>query len=315
MATMDSSSLIDFFRDLLVEAWTIVRRHLWLWPIALVVGLATGQAGGLGTLARPLLPSIDPILALTTYLETNDPIAALAQPGVVDVLSTLLRLSEMTLGELAPWLAALFGTTLFLLTVALVLDGTMIAAAARAHTGEPVTLGGALREGWSKAWRLFLIASVPATPVLVTMISLAIALGSFLTALNQGALTQEAATRATTITLVIAGGLLVPFGLVTLVFETLRHFANRSAVLEGTRFFNAYRRAWQVLRTRPAPFIVMLLIRVVVAGAVGTLLFLPGLFLLGVPIIWLVNSALKAYFATAWTVLWQDVSAEIALPT
>jgi hypothetical protein len=282
---------------------------VWLFGLALVALFSTGQMGGLAPIARRVLPPVDWLEFVRTLVVTRNPIEALGQPAILDYFSFVLGLADLSTAEWLPRLAVLFSVTLLLLTLALLLDGTMIATAHRAYSREgDVPFTQALRAGWQNILHLFLLASVPATPILVTMISLAISLFSIMGANNSGNLSDDATVQATFIALGAAVLILIPAGLFTLVFETLRHFANRACVIEGRRFFKAYGRAWHVLRHNPEDFILVFLVRVVVGGAVGAVLTVPGFFLVGVPLVWLSNAALKAFFSILWTLTWVDAS-------
>ncbi|NDJ33578.1 MAG: hypothetical protein GYB64_02850 [Chloroflexi bacterium] len=297
--------------NILNRAWQALRTYPYLAVVGIVIVLVTGQGGGLLTLARPLLPQIDALAVLLILAQGGDLNEVLAQPGITQILEGIVQLSSLTFAQIFPLLIAIFSVALLGLTIALLADGTLIAAADSFDQKDQVSLREALQRGWRNGWNLFLLASVPATPVLVTMISLAISLLAFLTARQTGNLTQEAALEGGLISLGVAVLLLIPFGLVTLVFETLRTLANRACLLEGYRFLEAYRRAWQVVKGEPGLIVLMFITRSFFAGIISTALVLPGLIVFCVPLLWVVNGAAKTYFGLMWTLTWNTASPQV----
>ena len=176
------------------------------------------------------------------------------------------------------WIAFAFGIVCLLLLLALVFwvlavigNGGLIAAFQMAETGETVTLGSAFQKGISFFWKLLAIQLILglATLIVFTPVILGIVGLSVLT------------LGIAMICLIPLICLLIPLGIVITIYTLLTQIA---LVVEELDIASAFRRAWEVLRSKPGEILVMGLILVVGGFVVGLILAIPFI-LLALPLI------------------------------
>jgi hypothetical protein len=194
----------------------------------------------------------------------------------------------------------------------IVARGGLIAAAAAIDAGGTPGLGGALRAGWRKAWRLIIIASIP--PIPITVAAILVTLLALFTVQRAGGIEAIQSVGPSWVQvraglILAATCLIVPLGVVTWALGLLRHLADRACVLDNAPVLDAYQRAWTVFRQNLKPVVFLLLVQIVLDAVLSLILFVPRLVMavcaLAAPIVWVVGGIARTYFITLWTLAWQ----------
>lgn len=184
--------------------------------------------------------------------------------------------------------------------------GGLIAAVHDVEDGRKTSFGEAWRAGWRRGWTLVGISLLPAVPALI----------GFLIALIGIAATAGLSTisRGFTFSNVGAGsffGILLCILLpISLVLSLLRTFANRAAMLEGSRVLASYGRGFSVLMEHIGPALLIFIIQVAISLVLGILLLPAGIVValccLLWPLLFLFQGLMAAFFSAVWTLAWRQ---------
>jgi hypothetical protein len=176
------------------------------------------------------------------------------------------------------WIAIAIGLVCVILLLALVFwvlavigNGGLIAAFQMAETGETVTLGSAFQKGMGYFWKLL------AVQLILGLATLLIFLPVILGAVGLSVLTLGIGM----ICLIPLICLLIPLGIIITIYTLLTQI---SLIVEDLDIASAFRRGWEVLRSKPGEIAVMGLILVVGGFVVGLILAIPFV-LLALPLI------------------------------
>jgi len=170
----------------------------------------------------------------------------------------------------------------------------------------------AWRAGWQKGWRLIGIGLVPAIPNLILFLVWGgVFLSYFVSATSYREAIVNLFTSGAGIGMAIGmSALMCMGGLVAVVLDILRTFANRACMIEDATVFEAYGRGWQVLRDNIAEVILLFLIQVGIRIVLVLVLFWPGLIMVACcflsPFLLVIEGAIKSYFSTLWTLAWRE---------
>lgn len=170
------------------------------------------------------------------------------------------------------WIAIAIGAVCLVFLLALVFwvlavigNGGLIAAFQMAETGETVTLGSAFQKGMRFFWKLLAVQLILGLAALLVFIPVIVGVvGLSVLTLGIGL-----------ICLIPLICLLIPVGIVISVYTLLTQIA---LVVEDLDIASAFRRGWEVLRTKPGEILVMGLILVVGGFVVGLILAIPFVF-------------------------------------
>jgi hypothetical protein len=224
---------------------------------------------------------------------------------------------EEAFGDLAPMLAGVgallvaFCCIAFIVGIALWVVGNIARGGLIAGVNEIETVGAssfkqAWSAGWQKGWRLLGIGLIPAIPGIVLALVVA-ALAAAAIAGTQGLDPTALASAGAGMIMVLVCTLCLVM-LVSLVLSVLRVLANRACMLEDTGVFESYQRGWAVLRDNLGEGVLLVLIQIGISIGIGIVMIIPSLimaiccFLL--PVLWVINGAVSAFFSTAWTLAW-----------
>jgi hypothetical protein len=98
--------------------------------------------------------------------------------------------------------------------------------------------------------------------------------------------------------------------LFSIVLDILAGLAGRACMLEDKGVLESYGRGWEVLSNNFGSAFVLALIQIGISLGLGVLLCLPAAFLaiccFLLPILWVINGAIQAYFSTVWTLAWRQ---------
>lgn len=171
------------------------------------------------------------------------------------------------------WIAIAIGFACLILLLALVFwvlavigNGGLIAAFQMAETGETVTLGSAFQKGIGFFWKLLAIQ------LILGLLTLAVFIPVIMGIVGLSVLTLGIGL----ICLIPLVCLLIPLGIAITIYTLLTQIA---LIVEDLDIASAFRRGWEVLRTKPGEIIVMGLILVVGGFVVSLLLAIPFILL------------------------------------
>jgi hypothetical protein len=176
------------------------------------------------------------------------------------------------------WIAIAIGAICLVLLMALVFwvlavigNGGLIAAFQMAETGETVTLGSAFQKGMSYFWKLFVIQLILGLATLFVFLPVTLGVvGLSVLTLGIGL-----------ICLIPLICLLIPLGIVITIYTLIAQIA---LIVEDLDIPSAFRRGWEVMRSKPGEILVMGLILVVGGFIIGLILAIPFV-LLALPFI------------------------------
>lgn len=298
------------YSSLFLRSWHLIWRNKFMLMFGILIAALSGAAGE-NPLPRLLLDGRLPSTPLLPIPRRLAQILVLPSPEAV-----IRWLFIQTIDYGIPGLIALISLILIILiligVLIVVIRGALIAAAATLDADQPITFRAAIMEGWRKAWRLILIATIPPIPITIAaIIAVLIAIGIILANGGRDFLTASADVQQRVISIIalISLALACPFGVITFLLSALSHFADRACVLEDARAIPAFRRGWDVLSVNAGSVLVLLIFQLAITAAANILLFIPRAaasfcFPL-VPILWLAVGLMRAYFITLWTLAWQ----------
>ncbi len=311
-----------------MDNWAVIERAgqlLWKYKPLAAPGIAIAIAGGVEGLLRPLLafgmrrlpPGVTRRLPLPPGFDPSE-------PGVARAIRWLL-VEAYRLGP-PGWvgLAAAAVVVLIILGLILILArGALIAAASEADTGNQPAAGAALALAWRRAWRLIVIASIPAIPVTVAaivVVLLAVAVVSRVGAVELMEGPQALQRRVLSGLGLASVILLCPFMAITVALGMLRHLADRACMLEDSGVLESYRRGWRAARANSGSALILLgftlAAQTALGSAIGLIRGLAVICAAGLPLLWLINGTMRAYFIILWTLAWRSwVSAPEADPS
>jgi hypothetical protein len=293
------------YSDLFERAWRIVWRNKFMLVLGVLIAVLSGEGdSGLlrNVLARfrniPQMPKVPEIVSLPTPLELTQILFERAIPYGIAGIAAVILLILLVLIVIG--------------VIAIVARGAIIYAASTIDMDQPITVLGAIRAGWRKAWQLILIATIP--PIPITLAGIIIVLIATVMLYRAGG--SEFLNAPVEMKRRIIGGLLAvsaiiacPFGLITGLLGLVRHFADRACVLEDKKAILSFRRGWEVLRANAGSALLFVLFQLgieLVARSVLTLpRFIAGFCVLITPLLWVVLGVLRAYFTTLWTLVWR----------
>jgi hypothetical protein len=300
------------YENLLTRSFAILRRRLWLWPLALLAGETSsgggfGGGGGGNVQLQGSTPAPD-LSSVSRWLSDNT--ALFAQIAVVALIVALA------------W---------FL--VSCVASGALLGAAARMDAGEPISFGAAWRMGTGAFRRVLALKLLLVLAILVPALLLAVPL----------LLGSLGGDRGLLVGLVLDVPLLIAYVYWAAFVNWFAQLALRACVLDELGAMSAIAAA-RALLMRRFPRIALTTVVFIGAGLgisiltsavfafleaplLGSLLTeignghwsaLPATLLLWVPILAVVSlavsSAVGAYFAIAWTLAYRRFDVAGALP-
>ncbi len=302
---MDASSAIE-------RAARIVWKHRLLAALGILDVILTGS----GLLSRALSDLLLQALFYSPELRGQlAPLAGMLSAPLVSIgqLGELYRLVSPY--GTAGWVGLIGGAVVVLIALAvigLVVEAGFIAVVGEVDPEKPVSLRGVFAAGWRRILPMVVIASIPAIPLTVgaTLVVVAGTLmargaGGVAALSSDPALAQQVAASVTLAGLAI---LCLP-GLITLPLALLVVLAYRACILEGLGALASYRRAWQAVRARPGPVMILVVIGWVVSILANTVSFLPEqltlIFLPAIALVWIIQGVARAYYLALWTCGWQ----------
>jgi hypothetical protein len=192
--------------------------------------------------------------------------------------------------------------------VSTIARGGLIAGVDAIETGEKSSFSQAWGAGWRKARPLLGIGLIPAIPGLILfimgMLGL-VAFGGFF-ALFGEEIAGPLGTAELGIIVVLLLCIVVP---IALILSILRNFAERACMLENHGVIDSYKRGWNVLTANLGEAIILFLIQIGIAIALGLALFVPGIILALCcflwPLLFIVQGAISAFVSSLWTLAWR----------
>jgi hypothetical protein len=291
-------------------------RLLWQHKTLAALGSLDIVLTGSGLLARTLVDWLLQLALLSPALQDRlGPLAGRLPSPLISIgqLGELYR--RMSPYGTGGWVGLIGGVCLMLIALAVTgvaIEGGIIAAASEIDRGAQARIRAGLTTGWRRILPMVVIASVPAIPltvgaIVVILIGTGMAQGAGGLAALAGSpsLAQQVVSQLSLIGLAVV----CPLAAVTLPLALLNVLAYRACMLEGTDAVASFRRAWQVLRARPGPVLVLILVSYglsLLAGAVATvpnqlaLIFLPAALL-----VWLIQGIARGYYLVVWTLGWR----------
>ncbi|MCC6904364.1 MAG: hypothetical protein IT326_00880 [Anaerolineae bacterium] len=294
------------YQSLLRRAWDIVWNNKHLIALGVIVALLSGGNGGGGgsgfrgsgdfdgfnqegeTERMPDLPENFPDLE------------ALRDESAVPIIAAVI----------IALLCVAIVIGLVFLYIASVANGGLIGGVNAIESGRQSSFGIAWGMGWEKGVTLFLIALVQAIPGLTfLLVILGVGIGFVMNLDSLENLSPEMIFAQYTglVIVVIALGCLV--GLVSLVLEALKLFADRSAMLKGTGVFESYSGGWATLRAHIGEALVVFLIQIGIQIVLGLLMIVPGIIMALCCLLWpvliAISGLIESYFSTVWTLAYR----------
>lgn len=295
------------------QSWQITRQR----PALIFLGAVTAAAGGhaagaLAGMALSLWQMTHLIRSIGGWLK-NSPAGGITPGDVAAAVSTEPEAGTL-LASLAGITAALMcGMLVIAVLGALllrILQGSIIADS----TPERQGFTASFNTGWRYAWRMLVIMSIPAVPFTLSLIISVLVIGGYLYISGlagnpQAMISTLNNSRGLLAGLALFNGL---FLLVTLTLSALQPLADRACIFDNQRPVEAFLSGWQLARQSPVKMISILAGQLLIGGAAGVLMLLPGFFspVLGavtLPVMWVTNGSLIALFAVIWTLGWHDM--------
>jgi hypothetical protein len=300
------------YENLLTRSFAILRRKLWLWPLALLAGETSSGGGGGGNVS---FQSRGPTSG-------GPPDLSWVPQWYADRASLFAEIAVAFLVVLVVW---------FL--VSCIASGALLSAAARVDAGEQVTFGDAWQTGLRAFRRVLAFKLLLAAGFLVPILLLALPplVGLF------------GGSRGLLLGLLLDLPLLIAYFYWSAFLGWFAELAVRACVLDELGAWNAFAAAWALLKRRfprialttvvfigvgigigLVTSILFAFVEAPVVGAVAGAAYegrwseIPatiGFWLaILVPVSLAVSSAVGAYFATGWTLAYRRFDVEGELP-
>jgi len=273
------------YTNLFKTAWETIWKNRFLILLGMLVGLGSWEGGS----------------------SASQGIAG-GNGELVSETSLLTDLSQLWQGNGVPHLTfTLLGGALIvaigLWVLSTISRGGLIYGVDRANRGIEINFAEAFQAGWKSGWKLVGIGFVSLIPlVLLILVPFICYKSRVFIQVGIGAVKVPNAI-----------GCLLGFGIIFLLFllfSSIRVFADRACMLEGTGVLASYRRALKVLLANLGPALVLFLLQLAMSIVLGLLLFLPGiLFALCCflwPLIWVIQGIFAAFYSALWTLTWNQ---------
>lgn len=283
------------YGELLTRAWNIIWEHKFLIVLGLLVALgssgsqATAQSGSQSVLK--LDQRWELLLPPDWGGDSVPPIQDIELP-IIPVAFSVILVGIALVVALAVWVVSTLSR------------GALIAGTSAADRGETTSLRASFAAAWQKGWRLLGVGVFPAIPALFLLVG-ALGAVSLYTGLPPVIDRLVPIAPPGNITLVLAGLTCVALPL-ALVLNTLRTFANRACMLEGSGVVAAYGRGFRTLIENTSSALVLLVIQVGTGIVLALILLLPALCCVFWPLLLLIQGAAAAFFSSVWTLAWRQ---------
>jgi hypothetical protein len=198
---------------------------------------------------------------------------------------------------------------LILWAISTIARGGLVAGVDSVESGQKSGFGEAWRAGWKKAGPLLGIGIIPAIPGLILFVIGLFGLVAYggLAAFFGGDIAGPIGGGELGIIIVLLLCVVAP---VALVLSILRNFAERACMIENYGVVDSYKRGWKVLTSNLGEAIILFVLQVVIAVALGIALIVPGIFLAVCCFLWplliIIQGAITGYISTLWTLAYRQ---------